>query len=219
MKKLLLVTAAAVIFALNANAQGPKGLSIGAGFVHNFYILNDQPDIKMDNSCYFGPYIEVGYDWNYKEMNGLYVGARYEFVHKYGGVGMYVPGGTAVAEAYTYRHYIDVPVKYRFTLKIDRLSSFFFDLGPTFNFMVGNVSYLNEFNPRFWSSQKIDWYKDAPDMYNWFNLSIGTNIGFFLDHAKLFVGYDYGGLLSYTNQDYYGRGQVHQLRIGAAYIF
>lgn len=67
-------------------------------------------------------------------------------------------------------------------------------------------------------SQKINWYDTELNPYNWFNLSIGASIGVFIDQAKVFVGYDYGGMLSYVKKDF-GRGQTHQLRIGAAFVF
>lgn len=214
----------AVILTVGANAQKLSGLSIGGGVVHNFYVLNDRPNVNFDNCCYFGPYVELGYDWNVNKAHGMYFGVRYEFVHHYTGAGAYAPSPyypyyTVIgAEAYTYRHYIDVPIKYRFIHKFNKYNKFFFDLGPTCNFMVGNVSRLNEYIPGFWAGQKINWYDAAPNAYNWFNLSVGTNIGVILGQAKVFIGYDYGGILSYTKEQY-GRGQVHQLRIGAAYMF
>lgn len=230
MKKIFLVLVFTIV-SVCAVARSPKGLSIGGGFVNQFYVLNDHPDNPLDNSYYFGPYVELGYDWNIEKMNGFYVGLRYEFAHKYNGRGTYIPdprfpyvpyGYVPVifvgVETYTYRHYIDVPIKYRFNWSMDSCTKFFFDLGPTLNFMVGNTTYLNEYLPGIWDSQKINWYDTELKPYNWFNLSIGANIGFFIDQAKVFIGYDYGGILSYVKKDF-GRGQTHQLRIGAAYVF
>lgn len=216
MKKILLFFVSALLVTVSASAQ--TGLNIGAGVCHNFYVLNDYKNVPFDNSCYFGPYIEVGYDTDINKTSGAYFGVRYEFVRRYAAAGTYGPMGMPiVGESFTYRHYIDVPVKYRFTVPISPMSKFFFDLGPTFNFMVGNVSQVNEYTPAAWAGQRINWMTET-NLYNWFNLSIGTNIGFFIDQAKVFIGYDYGGLLSFTQPEY-GRGQVHQLRIGAAYVF
>lgn len=230
MKRIVFVILALIV-AVSAIARVPKGLSIGGGFVNQFYVLNDHPQDPLDNSYYFGPYVEVGYDWNIEKMNGFYVGLRYEFAHKYSGRGTYIPDpyfppvpyypvplmfvGT---EMYTYRHYIDLPIKYRFNWAIDSCTKLFFDLGPTLNFMVGNTTYLNEYLPSIWASQKINWYDTQLNPYNWFNLGIGANIGVFVNQAKIFIGYDYGGIISYTKKDV-GRGQTHQLRIGAAYVF
>jgi len=224
MKKLSLLLIATAVLSFSTNAQTLSGLSLGAGIVHNYYVMNDHPNVSFDNSCYFGPYIELGYDWNVNKTHGMYLGVRYEFVHDYTGAGTYAPSPiypyyTVVgAEANTYRHYIDVPVKYRFIHRFNSFNRFFFDLGPTCNFMVGNVSRFTEIIPGFAAGQTVNWYETAPNAYNWFNLSIGTNIGVILDQAKLFIGYDYGGILSYTKEQY-GRGQVHQLRLGAAFMF
>jgi len=224
MKRFSLTLFVASALSICASAQSLSGISLGAGLVHNYFVLNDHSNISFDNSCYLGPYIEAGYDWNVNKTNGIYMGVRYEFVQHYTGAGSYAPSPyypfyvPVVAEAYTYRHYIDVPIKYRFVHRFNTFCRFFFDLGPTCNFMVGNVSRFSEIIPGFWSSQTVNWYDAAPNAYNWFNLSLGTNIGVILDHAKLFVGYDYGGILSYTKPEY-GRGQVHQIRFGAAYMF
>lgn len=224
MKKLFFILATLII-TVSVSAQSNLGLSVGGGFVNEFFVLNDHPNDNLDNSYYFGPYIEVGYDWNIEKMHGCYVGVRYEFLNRRSAMGSYIPDPyypymmTFVGcDANTYRHFFDIPVKYRFNWEIGSAATLFFDLGPTFNFMAGNVTYLSEYTPMLWASQKIDWYKAAPNAYNWFNLSVGLNAGVFVGQAKIFIGYDYGGILSYTKENI-GRGQVHQLRIGAAYVF
>ena len=226
MKKVLFIIMALAI-TVSASAQSDRrlGLSVGGGFVNEFFVLNNLPNDNLDNSYYFGPYVEVGYDWNIEKLHGFYAGVRYEFLNRHTGAGCYVPSPyypyypVAIGcDANTYRHFIDVPFKYRLTWDINGYNKFFCDLGPTLNFMVGNVTYFNELTPMVWKSKKVNWNSVAPDAYNWFDLSLGVNVGVFINQAKIFIGYDYAGIISYTNEDL-GRGQMHQLRIGASFVF
>ena len=86
MKKIYFILAAFIV-TVSANAEEKLGLSVGGGFVNEFFVLNDHPNDNLDNSYYFGPYIEVGYDWNIEKMNGFYVGVRYEFLNRHTGRG------------------------------------------------------------------------------------------------------------------------------------
>lgn len=221
MKKFLFIALASALFATGAYAQQStspaKGLYIGAGFINNWYSV-DGFDSSIDNAWYHGPFVEVGYDLGLSTHSALSFALRYDFLHSYQGKGIVTPFIYLVGETDTYRHYFDIPIKYMFNCQVGYNSRFFFDLGPTFNFMLANTTYARAGSIYVIGAGKYVWSEVDPEAYNPFNVSLGANVGFFVGEAKIFVGYDYGGLISFINKDY-GKGQIHQLRIGAAYAF
>lgn len=224
MKKLLTLTIASVLFATAAFAQQStspaKGLYIGGGFVNNWYSVEGTAN-SIDNAWYHGPYVEVGYDLGCSQHSAFTFALRYDFLHSYRGAGIITPWGLPLyGETDTYRHYFDIPIRYMFQCNVGMTSRFFFDVGPTLNFMLANTTYTRGGSPYFVTGNKIVWSEtEFASAYNPFNVSLGLNLGFYVGEAKLFVGYDYGGLISFTNVNTYGKGQIHQLRVGAAYAF
>jgi len=226
MKKIFCFAIASVLFSAGAFAQQStspaKGLYIGAGFTNSWYGVSGTDYLEassIDNAWYYGPFVEVGYDMDFSKHSGLSVSLRYDFLHSYKGVGTIDPwGNPKFAEGQTCKHYFDIPLRYKFKCPISYHNFFFFDLGPTFNFMLANTTYVRAGGIYYGAGDKIVWSEELPEKYNPFNLSLGATVGFFVGQAKIFLGYDYGGLISFTKEGY-GKGQIHSLRFGAAYEF
>lgn len=182
----LIITAAAMFFAAEANAQ----IGIGAGY--SMLINSGKSMDEKDFNSLDGFYIEASYGINFLEKKwgdlGIQPGIRftyggYEDSEKYLGI---------TAKSSMVETYLDIPilVKYSYDLNNVMLSAF---AGPVVSFGLSSVSKLSINN----TSSEVHNYKDLPygkcDVR--FNLGLGAT---FIDKYMLKVGYDFGLLNRYT---------------------
>lgn len=224
MKKLLIVTAAALIMGLQANAQ----IIFNAGYLHATENHSKTTTLAGTTTTEKGTNL----------LDGFYAGAKYRF--KLDGVteGLSIAPGAnfsflfgkeagipdALDNAKTTDVAVNVPVHVQYLLEITPDFRFEFWAGPTASVGIYNRTIMGDENP----TRIYNLYKEIPTSANnlgaaipprnRFNLYLGLGAG--VEVAELIhinVGYDFGVLNLTTDPQ--GKITRGQLRIGLGYNF
>ncbi len=208
MKKIyFILVAAALFFALDANAQVAVG--VGYNLLNTTATMGDDSDDDSLN----GFYAEMTYDFSLLKKNwgnlGLQPGVRYTFAGESDSEEVAgVKTKTSLSE-----HYIDVPVnvKYSYEIKPDAFKVYAF-AGPVFS--LGLASNLKAGVGD--SSVKTDNYKDSE--YGRFDLKFGLGAGVTLAQKfNVKLGYNIGMLNRYTGEQL-GGDLNYKTHTGAFYV-
>ena len=219
MKKILFSLIALAIASLSY-AGGPTGLSVGGGYSMNIY----RTDIKttplgLDNDEFIGGYVECGYEWKLSEHSSICPAFRFNALFDGKLKSNKIGTAKTISGQASNRLYIDIPVKYQFAFNVSPTVQLFVAAGPTVNFWLTNSSVCTEIistNSAATVTSTYDWFKEmGNDFYNRVNVSLGGAAGVYFHHVKIFAGYDCG-LIKFTAQV---KSNVHQIKIGACYVF
>lgn len=226
MKKLIVLFAAAAI-CVSAFAARPTGLNIGGGYAMGFYRSSGDPETPLgaftllDDQNYYGAYVEVGYDIKVAKHSKVYFGARFDELL----TGEFSSSSRSSAySAYVGdRTYLDIPVKYQFSGKIAPNTRLFFTVGPTVNVWLVNAAVYTMGSASSVDSkitERVDYFRQYPDVYNRMNLSLGGSFGVITHHVKIYAAYDQAVCNSAKgNSSNKYSVSFGQLRVGAAYVF
>ena len=216
MKKIIIALFVFASISLSSAAR-PSGLRVGGGGSANFYNANSSEIIlDLDNTQFYGGFVEVGYDWKFSQHSTLCVGGRINAVLNGNVSGLPGYEKRVFTAQLSERVYLDIPLMYQFAFNVGKNVQLFIAAGPTANFWLtnGTVNVLVADKNTGSSIEYVNWFKDN-NYYNRVNLSLGGQAGVYFHHVKIYAGYDQA-LTGFINKNYSPWGQ---LRIGAAYIF
>lgn len=207
MKKVLF-TVAVLLLSLTAFAR-PTGLNVGGGALFNF--VNSSSSISTEKGTLVGPFAEVGYDWAFSPVVGLYVGGRYSMAFD----GDYEKESAYSAAYLVVNSNLSLPVMLAFNIPAGQ-SSFFINVGPTFDYWLANKTIYTAQTSSTSASKVINNFDG--NYLNRFNVYLGGKVGFNIkNHVKIYAGYDQS-LINYSKQDKV-KMSMGLLKIGAAYVF
>ena len=214
MKKIyFIIAAAALFFAVDANAQ------IGVGLGYNLLTTTATMADESEDDSLNGFYLEATYDFNFLEKGwgslGLQPGVRYTFA---GESDTDEVAGVKAKESFT-EHYLDVPVNVKYSYEIipTTLKAYAF-AGPVFS--LGLASNLKAGAGD--TSVKTNNYKDTE--YGRFDIKFGLGAGVTLaEKLNVKLGYNIGMLNRYTGEqiskDYKYKTHTGVFYIGVGFNF
>ena len=220
MKKILFSLIALAIASLSY-AGGPTGLSVGGGYSMNIYRAGVEGTLLgLDNDEFIGGYVECGYEWRLSEHSSICPAFRFNALFDGKLKSNKIGTAKTISGQASNRLYIDIPVKYQFAFNVSPTVQLFVAAGPTVNFWLTNSSVCTEIistNSAATVTNTYNWFKGAgSNFYNRVNVSLGGAAGVYFHHVKIFAGYDCGLIKFNTTQ---AKSNVHQIKIGACYVF
>lgn len=209
MKKVIstLLAASLLLIGTQAFAQ----LSFNAGYLNSTESFKGQTQSVNSNGAFAGASVNIPLTRGLSVAPGLY----YSLITNKESASASLFGVSLSSESTFTEHAFNLPVYLNYGFDVARDMRFFIFGGPTAQY--GIVSAINNkaaiasasVNPR------VNMYKDVD--YSRFNLYLGGGIGFTAAHIQITVGYDYGMLDQYRNENV----EAHRsnLKIGLGYAF
>ena len=210
MKKIISTLLAASLMLLGTQAFAQ--VSVNAGYLNSTQSFSNS-NLKSINSN--GAYVGLTFNIPVAGGFGIAPGVYYSMITNKNGADGVILGIPASASATFMEHAVNAPLHLNWGVDLARDTKLFIFAGPTFQYGIASKTRLQGGVAGISGDKTYNNYED--DDYNRFNIYAGGGVGMKVAGIQITVGYDYGVMNLYDDDDL--KTHRSNIKIGLGYAF